>query len=39
MDEAVAEDLSPHSRAALKHLAHQLAGTVVCNLGGCRDVT
>lgn len=33
VSQAVAEDLSPHSRAALKHLSHELAGAVVFDLG------
>ncbi len=31
--QAVSEDLSAHSRAALKHLAHEVAGAVVFDLG------
>jgi hypothetical protein len=30
---AVAEDLTPRSRATLKHLAHEVAGAVIFDLG------
>ena len=33
VNHAVAEDLSGHCRATLKHLSHELAGAVVFNLG------